>query len=150
MEAAAAQGGPYSDLTGTGSTPTLTIIPATTSYTAYDPAGAATTWYRSRYENVGATRASDWSDPFQVGTLLYAELDELKEMINPPDDSNDNLMLDLLRQGRAPELNRVLPGDSVDEVSGFRERLDAQKRARIAADARRALERMIEITEAAR
>jgi hypothetical protein len=44
----------------------------------------------------------------------------------------------------------VLPGDAVDEISGFRERLDADRRARIAADARRALERMIEITEAAR
>jgi quinolinate synthase len=59
-------------------------------------------------------------------------------------------LLDLLRRGGAPELNRVLPGDSVDEVTGFRERLDAGARARVAADARRALERMIEITEGAR
>jgi quinolinate synthase len=59
-------------------------------------------------------------------------------------------LLDLLRLGRAPDLNRVLPGDAVDELSGFRERLDAAERARVAADARRALERMIEITEAAR
>jgi quinolinate synthase len=59
-------------------------------------------------------------------------------------------LLDLLRRGRAPELNRVLPGDAVDEVTGFRERLGAEERGRVAADARRALERMIEITEAAR
>jgi quinolinate synthase len=59
-------------------------------------------------------------------------------------------LLDLLRQGRAPDLNRVLPGDAVDEVTGARERLDAAARARVTADARRALERMIEITEAAR
>jgi hypothetical protein len=59
-------------------------------------------------------------------------------------------LLDLLRRGRAPDLNRVLPGDVVDEVSGARERLDAEARARVAADARRALERMIEITESAR
>jgi len=59
-------------------------------------------------------------------------------------------MLDLLRKGQAPDLNRVLPGDMVDEVSGWRERLDAQSQARIAAQARLALERMIEITEAAR
>jgi quinolinate synthase len=57
-------------------------------------------------------------------------------------------LLDLLRRGKAPDLNRVLPGDSVDEISGHRERLDADQRARVAADARRALERMIEITEA--
>ncbi len=59
-------------------------------------------------------------------------------------------LLDLLRQGRAPDLNRVLPGDMIDEVSGARERLDASGQARIASDARRALERMIEITEAGR
>ena len=58
-------------------------------------------------------------------------------------------LLDLLRQGRAPDLNRVLAGDMVDEISGARERLDAAGQARIASDARRALERMIEITEAA-
>ena len=33
-------------------------------------------------------------------------------------------MLDLLRQGKPPDLNRVLPGDVVDEVTGARERLD--------------------------
>ncbi len=58
-------------------------------------------------------------------------------------------LLDLLRRGRAPDLNRVLPGDMVDEISGARERLDEAARAQIARDARRALERMIEITEAA-
>ena len=57
-------------------------------------------------------------------------------------------LLDLLSKGRAPDLNRVLPGDFVDEISGHRERLDAQGQERIAADARVALERMIEITEA--
>jgi quinolinate synthase len=59
-------------------------------------------------------------------------------------------ILDLLRQGKPPEENRVLPGDVVDEISGARERLDAAGQARVARDARRALERMIEITEAAR
>ena len=56
-------------------------------------------------------------------------------------------LLDLLSRGRGPDLNRVLPGDVVDEVSGHRERLDADGRARVARDARAALERMIEITE---
>lgn len=59
-------------------------------------------------------------------------------------------ILDLLRQGKAPELNRVLPGDVVDEASGARERLDEASRADIAADARKALQKMIELTEAAR
>jgi hypothetical protein len=59
-------------------------------------------------------------------------------------------MVDLLRKGRAPEVNRVLPGDMVDEISGSRERLDPASRAELTRNARLALERMIEITEAAR
>ncbi len=58
-------------------------------------------------------------------------------------------LLDLLRQGKAPDLNRVLAGDVIDEISGHRERLDEAGRAAVTADARRALERMIEITESA-
>ena len=57
-------------------------------------------------------------------------------------------VLDLLRQGRAPELNRVLPGDIVDEASGTRTRLEPEERGRITRDARRALERMIDVTSA--
>jgi quinolinate synthase len=56
-------------------------------------------------------------------------------------------LLDLLRRGKAPDLNRVFAGDVVDEVTGWRERLPAQARRQIALDARRALERMIELTE---
>jgi len=58
-------------------------------------------------------------------------------------------MLDLLRRGKGPDLNRVLAGDVVDETTGTRERLDDAERAALVRDARRALERMIEITEAA-
>jgi quinolinate synthase len=57
-------------------------------------------------------------------------------------------LLDLLHKGKAPDLNRVLAGDVVDEVTGARERLDASGQARVAREARSALERMIEITEA--
>lgn len=57
-------------------------------------------------------------------------------------------MLDLLRRGKGPDLNRVLAGDVVDETTGRRERLDDDDRAEMVRDARRALERMIEITEA--
>ena len=58
-------------------------------------------------------------------------------------------LLDLLRQGKAPEINRVRPGDVVDEITGARDRLDAGGQAALARDARLALERMIEISEAA-
>jgi quinolinate synthase len=58
-------------------------------------------------------------------------------------------ILDLLRRGSAPDLNRVLPGDVVSELSGARQRLSAGERAVLVAEARAALERMIEITRAA-
>jgi quinolinate synthase len=56
-------------------------------------------------------------------------------------------MLDLLRKGTPPDLNRVLAGDSVDEISGRRDRLGPQEREQLVREARAALERMIEITE---
>jgi quinolinate synthase len=56
-------------------------------------------------------------------------------------------LLDLLRQGRAPEINRVLPGDVVDERTMKRDRLTADEQAALVADARRSLERMIEIVD---
>lgn len=59
-------------------------------------------------------------------------------------------MLDLLRQGKPPQLNLVMAGDTVDENTGWRERLDDDSQKVIAQDARRALEKMIELTEAAK
>ena len=56
-------------------------------------------------------------------------------------------MLDLLRKGEAPDLNRVLAGDVVDETTAKRERLTGQERETMVANAKLALERMIEITE---
>ncbi|MDG1137771.1 MAG: quinolinate synthase NadA, partial [Phycisphaerales bacterium] len=58
-------------------------------------------------------------------------------------------MLDLLRKGEGPDLNRVLAGDTVDEQTGKRERLNIDERTIMISDAKKALERMIEITEAA-
>ncbi|HIL38743.1 MAG TPA: quinolinate synthase NadA, partial [Planctomycetes bacterium] len=56
-------------------------------------------------------------------------------------------LLDLLRRGEAPDLCAVLAGDVVDEVTGFRDRMDAAERDQLTRDARLSLERMIEITE---
>jgi quinolinate synthase len=58
-------------------------------------------------------------------------------------------MLDLLRKGEAPDINRVLPGDSIDERTMRRERFDADERERLVGQARASLERMIEIVESA-
>jgi quinolinate synthase len=55
-------------------------------------------------------------------------------------------MLDLLRRGSPPDLNRVLPGDVVDEMTGRRDRIDGAERADLVRNARAALERMIEVT----
>jgi quinolinate synthase len=57
-------------------------------------------------------------------------------------------MLDLLRKGTPPELNRVLAGDMVDAKSGVRDRLNERERRELIAQAKLALERMIAITEA--
>ena len=56
-------------------------------------------------------------------------------------------MVDLLRKGRAPDANRVEAGDVVNELTGVRERLAPAERTTVVANARRALERMVEITE---
>jgi len=58
-------------------------------------------------------------------------------------------ILDLLRRGEAPDLNRVLAGDLVDEFTGRRTRLEESERAELVRDARRSLERMIEVTRRA-
>jgi len=56
-------------------------------------------------------------------------------------------MLDLLRRGEAPEINRVLAGDVVDERTMARDRLDATEREQLVRDARESMERMIAVVE---
>jgi hypothetical protein len=104
VQSSATEAGVYADLSGTGSTPTIALVSGTGSYAAYDPAGAATTWYRTRFENVGATRISvDWTDldwaaqpghaPFQVdagGGYVTSEL--LKLRANIGDVVDDTLI----------------------------------------------------------
>ena len=56
-------------------------------------------------------------------------------------------ILDLLRQGKAPAFNMVQPGDVVHEFTGKRERLTVDGQQWIVTNAKRALEKMISITE---
>ncbi len=56
-------------------------------------------------------------------------------------------LLDLLRKGEAPDINRVLPGDVVDERSMKRERLDGEDQSMLVQHARASMERMIEVVE---
>jgi len=55
--------------------------------------------------------------------------------------------LDLLRQGKVPQFNLVKPGDVVHEFVGSRERLTPEGQQWIITNAKRALEKMISITE---
>ncbi|MFN0009378.1 MAG: quinolinate synthase NadA [Planctomycetota bacterium] len=59
-------------------------------------------------------------------------------------------MLDLLRRGKPPEINRVLAGDAMDELTASRDRLGEAERKELVRDARLSLERMIEIVEGAK
>ena len=56
-------------------------------------------------------------------------------------------ILDLLRQGKAPQLNRVLAGDMVNERTGRRERLTPTDRSEVIRYAQASLEQMIRIVE---
>ena len=58
-------------------------------------------------------------------------------------------ILDLLRRGSPPDLNRVLPGDVVNETTGSRDRVSEAERADVTRYAKAALERMIEVTRRA-
>lgn len=56
-------------------------------------------------------------------------------------------LLDLLRQGKAMDYNEVKAGDVVNEFSGTRQRLETNDQEWIIQNAKKALEKMIEITE---
>lgn len=56
-------------------------------------------------------------------------------------------VLDLLRKGKIPEFNVVKPGDVVDEFIGSRERLNHDGQRWIVENAKKALQKMISITE---
>jgi quinolinate synthase len=58
-------------------------------------------------------------------------------------------MLDLLRRGKPPEINRVLAGDMIDERTAARDRLTPEERKELVGFARLSLERMVDITESA-
>jgi hypothetical protein len=82
LQWSATQAGVYADVSGTGSTPTINIVSGQSSYPGYDPAGTTSLWYRTRFENVGATRLSDWFPSFQPGGgTTYASLAMFRSFI---------------------------------------------------------------------
>jgi hypothetical protein len=100
----ATETGSFADVSGTGSTPTIPVVAATRSYSGYDPVGTASLWYRTRYENAGATRLSDWTAPFQpgdeTGGLLCSLYDVQQELggENTADANRDENILEKIRQ----------------------------------------------------
>lgn len=74
LQWSATETGAFADVSGTGSTPTIAVLAATRFYTGYDPNGTGSTWYRTRYENAGGTRLSDWTAAFQVGDETAGQL----------------------------------------------------------------------------
>ena len=56
-------------------------------------------------------------------------------------------LLDLLRQGKTMEYNEVLAGDVVNEFTGTRNRLQTKDQTWVIENAKKALQKMIEITE---
>lgn len=114
-------------MSGTGGTPTLALVSGTTVYTGYDPAGTSSTYYRTRYESSGATRVSDWSDPFQAGGEEAGELCSLYDVkqrlgIAPANTSSDEQLMELIR-ATTREIERLtgrdFTGDRSDGVYTF-------------------------------
>lgn len=102
LQTSATEAGVYADVSGTGSTPTIAVVAATRKYTGYDPAGTSSSWYRTRYENAGGTRTSDWSAVFQVGDeqagMLCSLYDVQQELGQRPDAAEDETILEKIRQ----------------------------------------------------
>lgn len=98
---AATATGSFADVSGTGGTPTIPVVTAVRAYTGYDPNGIVSTWYRSRFENAGATRLSDWSDPFQVGDETSGQLCsiyDVKQELGLTSTTDDELILEKIKQ----------------------------------------------------
>jgi hypothetical protein len=104
LQWSATEAGAFVDVSGTGSTPTLPVVTAVRTYTGYDPNGIVSTFYRTRYENVGATRLSDWTPAFQVGDETAGLLCSLYDVVQQITDSTtadparDENILDNIRQ----------------------------------------------------
>lgn len=103
LQWSATQAGAFVDVSGTGSTPTLALVAGTRSYIGYDPNGTSSTWYRVRYENVGATRVSDWLAAFQVGgeeAGQLCSLYDIRQRLGFPasDTTQDENILEIIGQ----------------------------------------------------
>lgn len=101
VQSATTETGTFGDITGTGSTPTIALVAATSSYTGYDPSGTASTWYRTRFESSNASRVSDWSTAFQAGDEtagLICSLYDVQQELGTTTATENERILDVIRQ----------------------------------------------------
>ena len=84
LQTAATEAGAFSDVG------TVAIVSGTTSYTTYHTAGTATSWYRTRYENVAETVVSAWSDAFLAVGFGYCSLLDVKQRLQRSADILDD------------------------------------------------------------
>jgi hypothetical protein len=92
VQTSATQAGAYADVSGTGSTPTLAIVTGVLIYYGYDPSGTSTSWYRTRYENVGATRTSAWTTVFQPNNPGQVSRSDVKTYLGLTGTGDDELI----------------------------------------------------------
>lgn len=112
IQSGALEAGPFADLVPA---PTVAIVSGTSEYRIVDAAGTSATWYRTRYENVGGTSVSDWSDP-RLGAErpIYLSLEDLKLLIATTLD--DEALLILLDAAKSEIIRYAGPGGDVTEM----------------------------------
>jgi hypothetical protein len=89
--------GAFTDATGS-----VTLDPLVTQYEIVDSTGAAGHYYRTAIGNVSGTVFDPYSAVFQAGAKsAYATLADLREYLDLPDDTPNNLVSDLLIRASA-------------------------------------------------
>lgn len=84
--------GAFTDASGN-----VTLVSTQTQYEIIDATGAVGHYYRTRVGNTGGTSFDEWAPVFRAGaSSAYATLDALREYVNIPNTSQDNLLSDLL------------------------------------------------------
>jgi hypothetical protein len=89
--------GLFTDATGS-----VALDPDDTQYEIIDSTGATGHYYRTRVGNTGGTLFDAYSPVFQAGALTaYATIDALREYLDLPSETSDNLLSDLLTRASA-------------------------------------------------
>ena len=100
LQSSTTEAGAYSNVA------TASLVAGTRIHVLYDANGTGSTWYRTRYENAGGTRTSDWSAVFQAGGEeggLLCSLYDVKQRLGIAytDASEDENILEYIRQASA-------------------------------------------------